>query len=205
MTDNVRDDQLQIELGPAWLLLPDADENVDAAIEAMITALEPLDHEPRRQLRGGLAAVSRLAHSLAPGSRVSHVFVPNPATGRVQALLSIRVSRVTAEAYDNYLAAAQTYRGDDRVEVVNRVVEEVRLPAGRGVLSRDFTLAIEREGVPDPALERCFLAVFPEGYETAVEFTLLTQNLALFDDAGSYLLALAAGERPSIAGLEETA
>lgn len=203
MTDNIRDDQLRVELGGAWFALPAAGEQIDPALDELVATFEPLEEEPRRQLRGGLGAVTRLAHSLAPGARTSYALVLNPESGRVQALLSIRLSRVTPDAYANYLAAAREYAGDARVEVVNRVVEEVRLPAGPSILSRDFTLPIEREGVPDPALERCFLAVFPEGYETAVEFTLLTQNLALFDDAGSYVMALAAGERPNIPGHEE--
>lgn len=203
MTDNIRDDQLQVELGGNWFALPAADEPIDSALDELLASFEPLEGEPRRQLRGGLSIVTRLAHSLAPGSRTSYALVLNPDSGRVQALLSIRLSRVTPDAYANYLAAARAYAGDARIEVVNRVVEEVRLPAGPGILSRDFTLPIEREGVPDPALERCFLAVFPEGYETAAEFTLLTQNLALFDDAGSYLLAMAAGERPIIPGHED--
>lgn len=200
---NIQHDRLELELAPSWYPLPAVGESIEPAVDELIAGFEPLDEEPRRQLRGGLDAVIRLSHSLAPGARTSYALVLAPASGRVQALLSIRLSRITADAYANYLAAARAYAGDARIEVVNRVVEEVTLPAGRGVLSRDFTMQIEREGVPDPALERCFLAVFPDGYETAVELTLLTQNLALFDDAGSYLMALASGERPVISGAEE--
>ncbi|PZQ90815.1 MAG: hypothetical protein DI534_06415 [Leifsonia xyli] len=195
---NLEDDLLRIELGESWFALPAAREEFEASTGALLDGFAPIDAEARRQLLGGLDAVFRLTESLAPGTRTSHVLITNPASGRVQALLSIRLSRVTPEAYDNYLDAARGYAGDAGVEVVNRVVEPVRLPTGRGILSRDFTLPVQREGVADPVLERCFLALFPEGYETAVEFTLLTQNLALFDDAGSYLLALASGERPTV-------
>lgn len=203
MTDTV-DDQLHVELSGAWFALPAPDEDAEAAIQGIVTTLGPLDEAADREVRAGLAAVIPLAHSLAPGSRISHALIPNPASGRVQALLSVRLTRITPDAHANYLAAARAYAGGPGVEVINRVVEEVRLPVGPGVLSRDFTLPIEREGVPDPVLERCFLAVFPEGFETAVEFTLLTQNLALFDDTGSYLMALAAGERVREPGEDAT-
>jgi hypothetical protein len=196
---------MQLPLAGGWLQLPDQGDDVDAGIAALLAELGELDAEATRQLGAGLRIVTGLAHSLAPGARTSHALVLQPDSGRVQALLSIRLSRITPEAYDNYLAAARAYAGDERVEAIKRSVEEVQLPDGRGILSHDFTLAIQREGVPDPALERCFLAYFPDGFDTAVEFTLLTQNLALFEDAPAYLVALAAGERPAAPGWEEPA
>ncbi|MGN6274018.1 MAG: hypothetical protein ACTHMQ_13125 [Protaetiibacter sp.] len=193
---------MQLPLSGAWFRLPDQGDDVETQIDALLAEFAPLDEEPRRQLEAGLRIVTGLAHSLAPGARTSHALILQPDSGRVQALLSIRLSRVTADAYDNYLTTARAFSGDERIEVIKRTVEEVELPDGRGILSHDFTLAVQREGVADPALERCFLAYFPSGFETAIEFTLLTQNLALFDDAPSYLLAVAAGERPVVPGRE---
>jgi hypothetical protein len=202
---NVDHDQLRIALGGAWFALPARGDDVEGGIAALLDELGPLEEEATRQLTAGLRIVTGVAHGLAPGSRTDHALILDPSSGRVQALLSIRLVRVVPDAYANYLAAARSYDGDEHTEVVNRTVEEVELPVGRGILSRDFTLPRTREGIPDPALERCFLVVFPTGYETAAEFTLLTQNLALFDDAGSYLLAVAAGENPRIPGREDEA
>jgi hypothetical protein len=193
---------MQVPLSGSWFRLPGSDDDLEAGVDAVLAEVGPLDEEATRQLRAGLGVVARLAHSLAPGARMSHALILEPDSGRVQALLSIRLSRVTSAAYDNYLAAAKAFSGDKRVEVIKRIVEEVQLPEGRGILSHDFSLATEREGIADPALERCFLAYFPTGFDTAVEFTLLTQNLALFDDAPAYLMAVAAGERPLVPGRE---
>jgi hypothetical protein len=193
---------MQLPLSGAWFRLPDQGDDVAAGIGALLAELGPLEEDPTRELEAGIRIVTGLAHALAPGARTSHALILQPDSGRVQALLSIRLSRVTPEAYDNYLSAARVFSGDDSVEVIKRNVEEVELPDGRGILSHDFTLAVQREGVADPALERCFLAYFPTGFETAIEFTLLTQNLALFEDAPSYLMAVAAGERPVVPGRE---
>lgn len=193
---------MRLPLSGAWFRLPDQGDDVEAHVDGLLGEFGPLEEEATRQLRAGLHIVARLAHSLAPGARTSHALVLQPDSGRVQALLSIRLSRVTPDAYENYLGVARGFSGDDDVEVIKRRVEEVALPDGRGILSHDFTLAVQREGVADPALERCFLAYFPTGFDTAIEFTLLTQNLALFEDAPSYLMAVAAGERPVVPGRE---
>lgn len=193
---NVKDGVLVIEIGDTWTELPVGPDGADQRIAQILEGFQ-LDEAARIRLDYSLRRVIEVAAGLPAGARRNYALVPDPATGSVQALLSLRVSRVTPDAYDNYLAAASGLESDDRLEVIRRTVEEVVLPAGRGVLSRDFTLQRSSEGVPDPATERTFLALFPTNADSAVEFTLITQNLALFADAGEYLLALAANENPS--------
>lgn len=190
---------LTVQVPAGWIALPGQDEDAGARIAEIVDGLdfgEDRD-EPAGRLAAALGTVTAIAAALPAGARRSFAFVIAPHTGRVEAMLSMRVSRITPGAYDNYLIAARSFSGDESTEVIRRTVEEVELPTGRGVLSHDFTLPVAPEGVPNPAMERTFLALFPHGGETGVEFTLLTQNLALFSDTGAYLMALAAGEDPS--------
>lgn len=194
---NVKDGVLVVEIDGSWTELPAGPDGADERLAEIIGGFE-LDESAAGRLERSLRLVMAVAANLPAGARRSYALVPDPTSGSAQALLSLRVSRVTPDAYDNYLAAARALESDDKLEVIRRTIDEVVLPAGRGVLSRDFTLARVTEGVPDPATERTFLALFPTDADTAVEFTLLTQNLALFADAGEYLLALAANEKPTI-------
>ena len=191
---------LTVQVPAGWVALPGQDDDADTRIAEILDGLDFGEDraEPAGRLAAALGTVTALAAALPAGARRSFAFVIAPHTGRVEALLSMRVSRITPGAYDNYLVAARSLSGDEGTEVIRRTVEEVDLPTGRGVLSHDFTLPVAREGVPNPAMERTFLALFPHGGETGVEFTLLTQNLALFSDTGAYLMALAAGEDPSV-------
>ena len=195
---NVNDGVLVIAIGDVWTELPAEVDGAEEGIRQIVAGFALDDESAERRLEHALGAVARVALELPAGARRNYALVPAPHSGTVEALLSMRVSRVTADAYDNYLAAASGLESDDRLEVIRRTVDEVVLPSGRGVLSRDFTLPVGAGGVPDPAMERTFLALFPDGGDSAVEFTLLTQNLALFSDAGEYLLALAANENPTV-------
>lgn len=201
---NLKDGFLTIPLGSMWVQLPQADENVDERVDQIVEELKlGVDDAASRSLASALRTVTGVAAGLPAGARESHALVISPSAGRVEALLSIRVSKVTSDAYDNYLRIAREFKGNDTSELINRVVEEIDLPIGRSVLSRDFVLPTSDSGVPDPAMERVFLAVFPVEFENAVELTLLTQNLALFPDASSYLVSLAMGENPVLIGMEE--
>jgi hypothetical protein len=192
---NLKDGLLVVAVDERWIELPATQDDADARIAEIIGTFD-VDAEAAARLDYSLRTVLAVAFALPAGARRSYALITD-ATSGVQALLSMRVSRVAPEAYDDYLATATRLESNDELELIHRTVDEVVLPAGRGVLSRDFTLPKTTEGVPDPAMERTFLALFPTDADTAVEFTLLTQNLALFENAGDYLLALAANENPS--------
>lgn len=188
---------LKVLLREAWIELP-------AAHGEMVDVVEGLSIESdgsAQRLRGALETAINIVRDLPDGSRSSHALVLQPESGQVDALLSMRVSRVTSNAYENYLVAARSFSGSETIDVLNRTVGETVIPTGRAILSQDFTLPITAEGIPDPAMERAFLALFPEGGETAIEFTLMTQNLALFADASAYLMSLASGENPLLPGM----
>lgn len=189
----IQNDTLRFVLAEQWHELAASDVEAEAHNAAIIESFDLDDENARRNLEAGLRAVTRIAFGLPQGVRTSHALVLHPASGRVEALLSARLSRVTPEGFDNYLVAARALQSDESTEVIRRAVDEVTIPAARAVLSSDFTLPLQREGVVAPAMERAFLAVFPEGYETVVEFALFTQNLALFENAGDFLVGLASG------------
>lgn len=189
-----------VTMPPGWFELPA--EHSDEALDLIVAEIGTASPEAVEQLRLELAQVADIARGLTSGSRRSYALVLWPETGRVESLLSIRVVRTVPEGYENYLARAHSFTSDEHMEIVNRTVEQVALPYGPGVLSRDFSLPTDREGVPGQAMERTFLAVFPTGGVNAIEFTMLTHNLTLFEAAGEYLMTLAAGDDPTLAGTE---
>lgn len=197
--------ELAVSLREAWIELPEPGDDADAHIDEIVARFELHDRaDDERRLGAALRSVLRAAEGLPAGApRQNNALVLSPTAGRVEALLSLRIHRVTPDAYDNYLAAAQSYEGDGRAEVIEREVEEVRLTTGRAIISHDFLLSRSVEGVVDPALERTFLTLFLDDAAAAAEFTLLTQNLALFRDAREYLTSLAQGEDPPLPGTED--
>ncbi len=195
---------LTIPIREAWIELPEPEADIEAAIQAILERFEfGSDADARRRLGASLRTVHTVASALPSGARRNNALVLSPSSGRVEALLSLRVSRTVPGSYAEYLAAARALTGDERIEIIQRTVEEIDLPAGPAVLSRDFALPRSDGGVADPAMERAFLALFLADHDTVTEFTLLTQNLALFTDAGGYLSSLAAGENPPLPGMED--
>lgn len=196
-------DILEIPLRDQWLRLPSHDQDPESGMVRLLESLAVERTDVAARLEFGLRAVSSVAAGLPAGSRESRALVRNPASGHVDALLSVRIRPVEADGYDSYLAAAQALAGNEEVELIRRQVEEVRLPLGRGVLSHDFAYPLLREGVPAPAMERTFLGLFPDSQPVCLEFTLLTQDFALFSDAPAFLLELAVGDNPPIPGMDQ--
>lgn len=192
----VEDEVIVLPIRPEWVRLPSNESGDPTAAVDELAAELTSDEAAGRGLRIGLTAVIALARRLAPGPRRSYALVRSPESGWVDALLTFRLVGRGDVTVDRYFAGASAPLEGEGIDVVNRTVERVRLPAGEAVVSHDFTLAVDGEGVGNPALERAFLALFPDGMDTVVEFSLLTQNLALFDDAALFLVRFAAGENP---------
>lgn len=201
MSGNLVDGVLTIPIRAPWVQLPGEGEDAVGAIAAIVAhAGLAVDSIAARRLTWSLGKVVEVAGAMPAGRRTSYALIEDPAAGRVDALLTYRVSRVTEDAAANYLEAARSFTGTPEVEVIHRTVEPIELPAGDAILSHDFTLPVQRGGVLDPALDRFFLTLFPSGGETGIEFTLLTPNLALFDNDGDYLVSLVRGEDPALPG-----
>lgn len=193
MRRGVAEGVVRFVLPQTWHLLAGDAADVDERITAIISKLAVEHDSARQQLTRGLRAVTALALGLPGGARTNHALVSVPESGVVDALLSIRLSVTASAAYDNYVRAARSVMGTEETELIRRTVDELEIPGARAVASRDFTLPRQREGIPAPAMERAFLAVFPHEAETVVEFSLFTQNLALFDDPTDFLIGLASG------------
>lgn len=192
-------DVLAIPIRNAWLPLPAS--SLDQSIESIVGELA-LGADDAEGLINALHAVSATAAALPAGARRNYALVVSPGARRVEALLSIRVSTVTGKALADYLAAAESVTSDDRAEIIDRSIREAELAAGRAVISHDFLLPASSGGIALPTLERGFLALFPTDRSTMIEFTIITQNLALFDDLAEYMIALVNGEDPLPPGME---
>lgn len=194
---------LEIPLRDQWHRLPTPDAHASLDLVKLLESFDLNQADTIVRLERGLRAVSTVAASLPQGSRESRALVRNPSTGHVDALLSVRIRPVPADGYDQYLAAAQKLHATEQTELIHRQIEEIRLPLGCAVVSHDYTYPVLREGIPDPVMERTFLALFPDSDSVCLEFTLLTQDLALFADAPVFLVALAAGDNPPIPGMDQ--
>lgn len=177
-------------LEPAWKLLPEPGGDPTGAIEAIVAEFD-LREQVASALQVALLRANEYALGLAPGSRRSFALVSDPQTARVDAVLSARLSRVAPDAYEEYLRGAESSAdANPEVEVINRTLVELVLPAGRAIATHDFTLNRNEDGVPQPALERALIALFVTGSPALIEFSVAAQDLAVFDDMADYLLGV---------------
>ena len=188
----------EFEVPAGWHKLPVDAASTPAAIEAIVERLTQ-PGETREQLARALAAVSAQAQSPRRHNRPHWGYVPDPSTGRVEALLSVGDIPGDAGAYDRYLDlarvdldAAEPAEQGNPAELINRTTTESRLPAGKVVAIHDFVIQPTVGGVGDPAVERAIVALFPERAARAVECSIVTQNMAQFDDLTQYLVDIVA-------------
>ena len=178
-------------------LLPGAADPDEAARLDGIAASFDLPEEPTGRLRGALGTVARLA--ARPGTaRRSWALVRRPESGRVDAYVTLDLSLMDAGSHERFLRRAETdvVPAVEGVELVRRTVSNRSVPAGLVGVVHEFVLPENDGGVGDPAVERAIAALFPDGFDKSLEFTIVTQDLGLFDDASEYLLELVSTVRP---------
>jgi len=189
----------EVDIPEGWHELPPngTPEATTAAIERIVGVIGATG-ETRDQLVHALSAVSAVAQSPARGGRPHWAFVPRPSSGRVEALLSLgRIAGSSSEADDYRDAASVNLDGPDAdpqnpAELVNRTVTEHPLPVGRAIAIHDFVIEPTAGGIADPAVERAIVALFPDRAARGIEMSIVTQNLAWFEDITGYLVDIAA-------------
>jgi hypothetical protein len=188
----------EVDIPAGWHQLPSANgpEATNDAI-ARIAGVIGASGETRDRLVQALAAVTAIAQSPIRGGRTHWAFVPVPSSGRVEALMSLgRIASSSAEADAYRDAASVNLDGPDPdptnpAELVNRTVTEHALPVGRAIAIHDFVIEPTRGGVPDPAVERAIVALFPDRAARGIEMSIVTQNLVWFEDITGYLVDIA--------------
>ena len=177
-------------LEDSWKPLPAAGTDAESAVETIVAGFALTD-SLAAALTLAISRASDYANALAPGERRSFALIGDPLLARVDAVLSVRLSRVASDAYEQYLALAQgATEANPAVEVIDRTLLEVDLPAGRAIASHDFTLNRHEDGVPQPALERALVALFIGDAPALIEFSLAAQDLTVFEDMTGYLLGV---------------
>lgn len=204
MSATVERSDFTLAIDGSWWPLGDGTDPVDEVIDVLIERQAPgLAPAEERGLRASLAVHAEWARSLAAGTRMSFALVRDPETARADALLSWRLTEVEEDGYERYLASARALASTDTVELVNPVVAEATVPIGPAVLVHDIAYT-RTPGVQIPARERCTVAVFPAGTRAALEITVSTIELSLFDDLPDYVLRLASGEELGVPGYRES-
>jgi hypothetical protein len=191
-----QDDYL-ISIPTIFWRLPSVGSSVDEQLAEIIAGVE-LDTDASNRLFHALRSVTRVAHERPSATKTDWALVRSPQSGRVEALLSLEILRRTEGGQERYRAAvqaeAQVVAG---VELMKRDVSERDLPAGPAIIVHDFVLPITDGGVADPAVERSVVTLFAVDFDKVLEFTLVTQDLGLFDDAAEYLVQIASQVRAS--------
>ncbi|MGL4339156.1 MAG: hypothetical protein ACRCSP_01850 [Rhodoglobus sp.] len=196
-------DSISVELDRAWWPLGDGSHPVEAIADALMSTMVPdLAGPTATALRANLVSFAEWSQMLAPGERLSFALVRRPESGRVDALLSWRFSRIDGDVYDEYLSLARSQKSTERVELVNQRVLEFTLRHGRAIAIHDI-LVIREGGILQPARERCTVGFFIESESALIELHLATLDLSLFDDIVGYAMALLAGENPAVPGYLE--
>jgi hypothetical protein len=188
--------------GDLRLLPGGAETGVAERLDAIAASFE-VPEEPTTRLRAALETVARLA--ARPGTtRRSWALVRRPESGRVDAYVTLDLALMDAGSHQRFLRRADTDVAPavDGVELVRRTVSNRSVSAGLVGVVHDLVLPRNDGGVGDPAVERAIVALFPEGFDKSLEFTIVTQDLGLFDDASEYLLELVSTVRPVDAAVQ---
>lgn len=188
----------EVDIPGGWHKLPLDPEETASAVAQLAASLVD-DPDARERLVYALAAVAAVAQAPRRHGRQHWAYVPDPSTGRVEALLSLGDMPGGRGDYENYLAlasvdldVAETPQPGTAAELINRTVAERRIAVGRVVSIHDFVIQPTAGGVPDPAVERAIVALFPDRASRAVECSIVTQNLAQFEDVTGYLVDIVA-------------
>jgi len=178
-----------------WYLLPEEGEDPEARFQEILVQLEA-GPETAAALRPAFGQLLELASVLKPGQRKTYGFVASAERGVADAIMSFRLTSVTADAYGEYLAAVETASTGASIRVVNREVAEARVPAGRAVVLNDVLALDDQQGIVSPALERAIVAVFLDTTPVLFEVYVSTQNLGRFPDIAEFALEIAGGYLP---------
>jgi hypothetical protein len=124
-----------------------------------------------------------------PGERDAWVLLHEEP--HVKAVLTMRGYPTSADGRSELVEDlhAPALAGD--IDVINRTVREIDLPAGLAVETHDFSIAHDFETGTRPASERATVTIFAPGGVWAVDFMLVTQDLILFEDSLEYLHGIA--------------
>lgn len=179
--------EYSISIPTGWVPLPG--QSNGAGLDLIVAGFD-VSTEAKERLRFALGNVNDFALH-APG-RINWALVSDPTSGRVDAMMSLSFPRQEESSFAAYRVAAAAARSTEELEQVERTVTERLLPAGPALVVHEFVLPRTDGGVPDPAVERAIVALFPEGHESFFEFSMVTQDLAVFEDAAEYLVDVAA-------------
>jgi hypothetical protein len=171
-----------------WYPLPGLTAT-DEALTELVSSFA-LPEEPRGRLLYALENVQRVV--MRAEGRTNWAMIRDARSGRVDAIMAMSFPRQTSESLADYRRAADSVQPNPELEQVERTVTEFTLNAGTAIVVHEFVLPRTDGGVSDPAVERAVVGVFPTGFDSFVEFALTTQDLGVFDDAGEYLLSVAA-------------
>lgn len=153
-----------------------------------------LADDVRDRLRYALDSVTAYAQSAGRGGRPHWAYVPTPASGRVEAILSLGFLINDDGALERYHDVAEAQlAGSPSADLVRRTVTREELDSGSAVVVHDFVLEQTNGGIPDPAVERATVALVPPGADKVLEYSLVTQNLAAFADIADFLVQIVGG------------
>jgi hypothetical protein len=171
------------------LMLPPPGNEVDVVLEAIIASLA-LPPASGVRLRGSLAAAAAFAHARPNPGRAHWALVEHPKTGNVDAVLSLDIYALKdddgPENYEARMRAAADSLGD----AISYNVSRLSVADRPAVLTYQLELPAGAAGIP--AVEQATLAHFTDEH-TMLEYRMVAQDLAAYDDISAYVIQLASG------------
>lgn len=169
-----------------WYELPDDETQAQELAASFAVSDEPAG-------RLVLASLGARAYVRSRPNPHRHAWglIASPATGHVNAVLTLGFYRVGEDGVADYAARIRSIPTEvNGVELIQQVVEEAALPGGPAVVVTDFILDPAVEGRERTAMERATVFYVPDQHGVGFEFSLVTHDLALFPEIGGYLLEL---------------
>lgn len=191
MSANLAAMEFSLTIPSDWYQLPTPDVPVAEYWAPTVAQLE-VDEETASRLVFGLSNVTAVARAKSGGVRAGWALIAEPTRGRVDALMTLNLLARSEGDFDRYLAFATADQDADApIEVINRTVTRAEFATGPAVVVHDFTLVRNEGGVPEPALERATVGVFPTVGAVAFELAIITQDLAVFEDVAALATEIA--------------
>lgn len=177
----------EFQLPAEWIPLPEATD-----FENRGDMFAGLDQPSMRALELNVERVGEFVAGL-PAHRDAWVLLRRRGIG---AVLTLHGHPAPEGGTSDLIEALRVAAIDPAIDVLNRTVRLVSIPAGDAIETHDFSIAHDFDSGTRPATERATVTIFPPTGHWVVDLMLVTQDLLLFEDSLDYLHSIAETVHP---------
>lgn len=160
---------------------------VDDSAESVVSEFDfNLDDEAKERFTQSVGNVVEFLKLNESDNKQAWVYLHDPSSGRIDAVVTIELFSVNAGDKDRYKEAVNAEHATDTENVVNRHASFHEVAEGEVIVVNDVLIPPADSVLIVPAIERAITAVFLHGDSMMVEISVLTQDLALFEDIAEF-------------------